>query len=131
MEPNNDNENNENKSSQEYNKENEINNNKNKYISTMIEEEINILLNNLNLNEEKLKELNNLIKNGKDLISIYNEEKLLDKINLNLHEKNIIKSEVEKYLEEQLKINIEIEKGKKIILSIENEPKYKLKEVFY
>ena len=135
MELNNNNSN-ENIESQEFKIENEnININKNiniksKYLSTMNEEEINIFLKKLNIKEEKEKELNNIIKNGKDLISLYNEENLLQKINLDLHDKNILKDAVEKYLEEQLKINIEIEKGKNIILSIENEPKYKLKEVY-
>ena len=134
MEPNNDNEN---LSHQEYNKEDEnINIDdpslkiKSKYISAMNIEEINILLKNLNLDEEKLKGLNGIIKNGKDLISIYNDEKFLDKINFDLHDKNILRDTIEKYLEEQLKINIEIEKGKNIILNIENEPKYKLKEIY-
>ena len=134
MEPNNDNEN---LSYQENNKEDEnINIDdpslkiKSKYISAMNIEEINILLKNLNLDEEKLKGLNGIIKNGKDLISIYNDEKFLDKINFDLHDKNILRDTIEKYLEEQLKINIEIEKGKNIILNIENEPKYKLKEIY-
>ncbi len=134
MEPKN---NNENLSYQENNKEDEnINIDdpslkiKSKYISAMNIEEINILLKNLNLDEEKLKGLNGIIKNGKDLISIYNDEKFLDKINFDLHDKNILRDTIEKYLEEQLKINIEIEKGKNIILNIENEPKYKLKEIY-
>ena len=112
--------------------ENIIDNIKNKsiYFSKMTEEETNIWLKHLNLEENVLTELGNIVKNGKDLISIYNNDKLLEKLNLDLHSNNIIKDAIEEALEEQLKINIEIEKDKNIILNIENEPKYELKEIY-
>ena len=101
-----------------------------KFFSKMTEEETNIWLKNLNLDENILNELENIVKNGQDLISIYNNNQLIEKINLDLHSKNIINSAIEEALEEQLKINIEIEKDKNIILNIENEPKYELKEIY-
>ena len=101
-----------------------------KFFSKLTEEETNIFLKNLNLDENILNELENIVKNGQDLISIYNNNQLLEKINLDLHSKNIINSAIEEALEEQLKINIEIEKDKNIILNIENEPKYELKEIY-
>ena len=101
-----------------------------KFFSKLTEEETNIFLKNLNLDENILNELENIIKNGQDLISIYNNNQLLEKINLDLHSKNIINSAIEEALEEQLKINIEIENNKNIILNIENEPKYELKEIY-
>jgi hypothetical protein len=101
-----------------------------KFFSKMTEEETNIWLKNLNLDENILNELKNIVKNGQDLISIYNNNQLIEKINLDLHSKNIINSAIEESLEEQLKINIEIEKDKNIILNIENEPKYELKEIY-
>ena len=101
-----------------------------KFFSKLIEEETNIFLKNLNLDENILNELENIVKNGQDLISIYNNNQLLEKINLDLHSKNIINSAIEEALEEQLKINIEIENNKNIILNIENEPKYELKEIY-
>ena len=112
--------------------ENIIDNIKNKaiYFSKMTEEETNIWLKHLNLEENVLTELGNIVKNGKDLISIYNNDKLLEKLNLDLHSNNIINDAIEEALEEQLKIHIEIEKDKNIILNIENEPKYELKEIY-
>ena len=101
-----------------------------KFFSKLTEEETNIFLKNLNLDENVLNELENIVKNGQDLISIYNNNQLLEKINLDLHSKNIINSAIEEALEEQLKINIEIENNKNIILNIENEPKYELKEIY-
>ena len=101
-----------------------------KFFSKLTEEETNIFLKNLNLDENILNELENIVKNGQDLISIYNNNQLIEKINLDLHSKNIINSAIEEALEEQLKINIEIEKDKNIILNIENEPKYELKEIY-
>ena len=101
-----------------------------KIFSKLTEEETNIFLKNLNLDENILNELENIVKNGQDLISIYNNNQLLEKINLDLHSKNIINSAIEEALEEQLKINIEIENNKNIILNIENEPKYELKEIY-
>ena len=101
-----------------------------KFFSKMTEEETNIWLKNLNLDENILNELENIVKNGQDLISIYNNNQLIEKINLDLHSKNIINSAIEEALEEQLKINIELEKDKNIILNIENEPKYELKEIY-
>ena len=101
-----------------------------KFFSKLTEEETNIFLKNLNLDENILNELENIVKNGQDLISIYNNNQLLEKINLDLHSKNIINSAIEEALEEQLKINIEIENNKNIILNIENEPKYELKEIY-
>ena len=101
-----------------------------KFFSKLTEEETNIFLKNLNLDENILNELENIVKNGQDLISIYNNDQLLEKINLDLHSKNIINSAIEEALEEQLKINIEIENNKNIILNIENEPKYELKEIY-
>ena len=101
-----------------------------KFFSKLTEEETNIFLKNLNLDENILNELENIVKNGQDLISIYNNNQLLEKINLDLHSKNIINSAIEEALEEQLKINIELEKDKNIILNIENEPKYELKEIY-
>ena len=102
---------------------------KNNYISTLNEEETSLWLKNLNLNEELLKEIENIIKNGKDLISVYNNNKLLEKLNIDLHTTNIINDAIEEGLEEQLKLNISLDKGKNIILNIENEPKYKLKDL--
>ena len=112
--------------------ENVLDNLKNRkiFFSKMTEEETNIWLKNLNLEENVLTELENIAKNGRDLICIYNDNKLLEKINLDLHSNNIINDAIEEALEEQLKINIEIEKGKNIILNIENEPKYELKEIY-
>ena len=118
-----------NNSQQQYEINSEEKSNKNNYISTMNEEETAIWLKNLNLNEEILKELEKIIKNGKDIISIYNNNKLLEKINLDLHSNNVINDAIEKGLEEQLKITIYLEKEKNIILNIEHEPKYKLKEL--
>ena len=118
-----------NNSQQLYEKISEEKKNKNNYISTMNEEEILLWIKNLNLKEEISKELEKIIKNGKDLITIYNNDKILEKLNLDLHSNNIINDAIEKGLEEQLKINIYIEKDKNIILNIEHEPKYKLKEL--
>ena len=101
-----------------------------KFFSKLTEEETNIFLKNLNLDENILNELENIVKNGQDLISIYNNNQLIEKINLDLHSKNIINSAIEEALEEQLKINIEIENNRNIILNIENEPKYELKEIY-
>ena len=99
------------------------------YISIMTEEETSLWFKKLNLEEEVLENLEKIIKNGKDLISIYNDNKILEKLNINLHSQNIINEAIEEGLEEELKINITLEKDKNIILNIENEPKYKLKEV--
>ena len=107
----------------------ENNQNKSNYLSIMNEEETNLWLKKLNLNEEVLKELEKIIKNGKDLISIYNNDKILEKLNIDLHSSNIINNAIEEGLEEQLKINILLDKEKSIILNIENEPKYKLKDL--
>ena len=107
----------------------EKNQNINNYLSIMNEEETALWLKKLNLNEEVLKELEKIIKNGKDLISIYNNNKLLEKLNIDLHSSNIINNAIEEGLEEQLKINILLDKEKNIILNIENEPKYKLKDL--
>ena len=101
----------------------------NKYISIMNEKETTSWLKKLNLDEEILKGLEEIIKNGKDLIAIYNNKTILDKLSINLHSTNIINDAIEEGLEEQLKININLEKGKNIILNIENEPKYRLKEI--
>jgi hypothetical protein len=103
---------------------------KNKFFSEMTEEETNAWLKKLNLDENILSELCNIVKNGKDLITIYNNPAKIEKLNLDLHSINIITSAIEESLEEQLKINIEIEQGKNIILNIENEPKYELKEIY-
>ena len=103
---------------------------KNKFFSEMTEEETNAWLKKLNLDENILSELCNIVKNGKDLITIYNNPAKIEKLNLDLHSSNIITSAIEEALEEQLKINIEIEQGKNIILNIENEPKYELKEIY-
>ena len=67
----------------------------------------------LNIEEEVLQKLEEIIKNGKDLLSIYNDKKILEKLNMNLHTNNIINDAIEEGLEEQLKINILLEKGKK------------------
>ena len=99
------------------------------FFSKMTEEETNLWLKELNLEENILTEIEKLIKNGKDLISLYNNNQLIEKLNLDLHTNNILQDAIEEALEEQLKINIEIEKDKNIIINIENEPKYKLKEV--
>lgn len=99
------------------------------FISIMTEEETSLWFKKLNLEEEVLENIEKIIKNGKDLISIYNDNKMLEKLNINLHSQNIINEAIEEGLEEQLKINIALEKDKSIILNIENEPKYKLKEV--
>lgn len=99
------------------------------FFSKMTEEETNLWLKELNLEENILTEIEKLIKNGKDLISLYNNNQLMEKLNLDLHTNNILQDAIEEALEEQLKINIEIEKDKNIIINIENEPKYKLKEV--
>ena len=107
----------------------EINQSSNKYISILDEKEISLWLQKLNLGEEILKELEKFIKNGKDLISIYNNSKILETINLDFHSNNVIINAIEEGLEEQLKVNIILEKGKNIFLNIENEPKYKLKEI--
>ena len=106
-----------------------IKNNKNNFFSKMTEEETIDWLNKLNLEKNVLNEILKIVKNGKDLISLYNNTQLLEKLNLDLHNINIINDAIEEALEEQLKINIEIEKDKNIVLNIENEPKYKLKEV--
>ena len=89
--------------------ENVLDNLKNRkiFFSKMTEEETNIWLKNLNLEENVLTELENIAKNGRDLICIYNDNKLLEKINLDLHSNNIINDAIEEALEEQLKINIE------------------------
>ena len=113
----------------QYEKNIEEKHNKNNYISTMNEEEILLWIKNLNLGEEISKELEKIIKNGKDLITLYNNNKLLEKLNVDLHSNNIINDAIEKGLEEQLKINIYLEKEKNIILNIEHEPKYRLKEL--
>ena len=99
------------------------------FFSRMTEEETNLWLKELNLEENILTEIEKLIKNGKDLISLYNNNQLMEKLNLDLHTNNILQDAIEEALEEQLKINIEIEKDKNIIINVENEPKYKLKEV--
>ena len=100
------------------------------YFSKMTEEETNIWLKQLNLDEKILNEIEQIVKNGKDLISLYNNSKILEKLNIDLHSNNILNDAIEEALEEQLKINIEIEKDKNIIINIENEPKYKLKEIY-
>ena len=99
------------------------------FISIMTEEETFLWFKKLNLKEEVLENIEKIIKNGKDLISIYNDNKMLEKLNIDLHSQNIINEAIEEGLEEELKINITLEKDKSIILNIENEPKYKLKEV--
>ena len=104
--------------------------NKKKFFSEMNEEETNIWLKKLNLDENVLTEFGNIVKNAKDLISIYNNPKMIEKLNLDLHSNNMINTAIEEAMEEQLKINIEIEQGKNIILNIENEPKYELKEIY-
>ena len=48
-----------------------------KFFSKMTEEETNIWLKNLNLDENILNELENIVKNGQDLISIYNNNQLI------------------------------------------------------
>jgi hypothetical protein len=88
----------------------------------MTEEETIDWLNKLNLEKNVLNEILKIVKNGKDLISLYNNTQLLEKLNLDLHNINIINDAIEEALEEQLKINIEIEKDKNIVLNIENEP---------
>jgi len=95
----------------------------------MTEEETSLWFKKLNLEEKVLENLEKIIKNGKDLISIYNNNKILEKLNINLHSQNIINEAIEEGLEEELKINISLEKDKSIILNVEKEPKYKLKEV--
>ena len=125
--------------SEEFNKDNAVsqqsykviseNNTENNYISKMNEKETSQWLKKLNIEEEVLKQLEEIIKDGKDLISIYNDKKLLEKYNINLHTNNIINNAIEEGLEQQLKINILLEKGKNIFLNIENEPKFKLKEI--
>ena len=102
---------------------------KQNFFSKMTEEETNEWLKQLNLEENVLNEILKIVKNGKDLISLYNNNQLLEKLNLDMHNINIINDAIEESLEEQLKINIEIEKDKNIIINIENDPKYKLKEV--
>ena len=99
------------------------------YISMMTEEETSYWLSLLDLDEGVFKELSNIIKNGKDLISIYNNYTILEKMNIDLHSINLINNAIEEGLEEQLKINITYEKDKKLILNIENEPKYQLKNI--
>ena len=106
-----------------------IKNNKKNFFSKMTEEETIDWFNKLNLEKNVLNEILKIVKNGKDLISLYNNTQLLEKLNLDLHNINIINDAIEEALEEQLKINIEIEKDKNIVLNIENEPKYKLREV--
>ena len=75
-------------------KENEVKSeekpNENIYLSTMNEEETQKWLKNLKLDEEIAKELEKNIKNGKDIISIYNDQKKLEKLNIDLHSNNII-----------------------------------------
>ena len=107
----------------------EQNKTKNNYISIMNEEETSLWLKKLNLNEDILAEIGKVIKNGRDLISIYDNKKILEKLNIDFHLINIINSAIEEGLEEQLKINVSILKGKNIILNVENEPKFKLKEI--
>ena len=107
----------------------EQNKTKNNYISMMSEEETSLWLKKLNLNEDILAEIGKVIKNGRDLISIYDNKKILEKLNIDFHLINIINTAIEEGLEEQLKINILIQKEKKIILNVENEPKFKLKEI--
>ena len=107
----------------------EKNQNKSNYLSIMNEEQTSLWITKLNLNEEVLKELENIIKNGKDLIAVYNNNKILEKLNIDLHSINILNNAIEEGLEEQLKINILLEKEKNIVLNIENEPKYKLKDL--
>ena len=102
---------------------------KNSYISMMAEEETTLWFKKLNLDEELLTQLEKVVKNGKDLISIYENNKILEKFNIDLHSINIINNAIEEGLEEQLKINILIQKEKNIILNVENEPKFKLKEI--
>ena len=99
------------------------------FISIMTEEETSLWFKKLNLEKEVLENLEKIIKNGKDLISIYNDNKMMEKLNIDLHSQNIINEAIEEGLEEELKINITLEKDKNIILNVENEPKYKLKEV--
>ncbi len=115
--------------SQQSYKNNSEENSDNKYISIMNEKETSSWLKKLNLDEEILKGLEEIIKNGKDLIAIYNNKTILDKLSINLHSTNIINDAIEEGLEQQLKININLEKGKNIILNVENEPKYRLKEI--
>ena len=107
----------------------EQNKTKNNYISMMSEEETSLWLKKLNLNEDILAEIGKVIKNGRDLISIYDNKKILEKLNIDFHLINIINTAIEEGLEEQLKINILLQKGKNIILNVENEPKFKLKEI--
>ena len=85
--------------------EDEINIKKN-FFSKMTEEETNEWLKKLNLEENILNEILKLVKNGKDLLSLYNNNQLLEKLNLDLHNINIINDAIEASLEEQLKINI-------------------------
>ena len=125
--------------SEEINKDNAIsqqsykviseNNTENNYLTQMNEKETSEWLKKLNIDEEVLQKLEEIIKNGKDLLSIYNDKKFLEKLNINLHTNNIINDAIEEGLEEQLKINILLEKGKNIFLNIENEPKYRLKDI--
>ena len=114
---------------QTYKKSSESNQTINTYISMMTEEETTLWLKKLNLDEEILTQIQKIIKNGKDLISIYENNKILEKLNIDLHSINIINNAIEEGLEEQLKINILIQKEKNIILNVENEPKFKLKEI--
>ena len=114
---------------QTYKKSSESNQTINTYISMMTEEETALWLKKLNLDEEILTQIQKIIKNGKDLISIYENNKILEKLNIDLHSINIINNAIEEGLEEQLKINILIQKEKNIILNVENEPKFKLKEI--
>ncbi len=125
--------------SEEINKDNAIsqqsykviseNNTENNFLTQMNEKETSEWLKKLNIEEEVLQKLEEIIKNGKDLLSIYNDKKFLEKLNINLHTNNIINDAIEEGLEEQLKINILLEKGKNIFLNIENEPKYRLKDI--
>ena len=60
----------------------EKNQNKCTYLSIMNEEETTLWLKKLNLNEEVVKELEKIIKIGKDLISIYNNNNILENLML-------------------------------------------------
>ena len=74
----------------------------NKFRSDDNDEEIIILVEDkeTNVEEEALENLEKIIKNGKDLISIYNDNKILEKLNINLHSQNIINEAIEEGLDE-------------------------------
>ena len=55
----------------------------------MTEEETIDWFNKLNLEKNVLNEILKIVKNGKDLISLYNNTQLLEKLNLDLHNINI------------------------------------------